>query len=671
MNAPRKILVTIALPYANGSIHLGHLVEHIQTDIWVRFQKLRGHTVYLVCATDAHGTPTMLRAREENISPEALVENVRKEHEADLRSFGVDYDNFYSTHTPETERYVVDIYERLNEAGYIDRRTVNQAFDPVENMFLPDRFVRGTCPHCGTPDQPGDACENCGRVNTPKDLREPVSVLSGATPEYRDSEHYFFRLDRFAEFLQRWMASADLDASVRNKLGEWFDKELTDWDISRDAPYFGFRIPGSDDKYFYVWLDAPVGYFGSFAEFAARENIAPEPFLQDAEATELYHFIGKDIIYFHALFWPAVLHGAGYRPPTGVYAHGFLTVNGEKMSKTRGTFINASTYREELPTEPLRYYYAAKLGPGIDDIDLNLEDFVARVNSDLVGKFVNIASRSAGFLTKHFDGELAARLHDPALNERFVAAGDEIAGFYERREFSKAQRTIMALADEANQYVDQHKPWTLLKDDARRDDVQAISTQALNLFRILAIYLAPVLPEIAANARSFLGEDAWLWESARTPLLGTSIRHYEPLATRLEKKAIDRLVERSAQSVPAARAPSSEQADEAATIDIDTFLAVDLRVARISAAENVEGADKLLKLRLDLGPLGERQVFAGIRKHYDPAVLIDRLTIVVANLAPRKMRFGVSEGMVLAASDDSGVYLLAPDSGATPGSRAR
>ncbi|MEL7538993.1 MAG: methionine--tRNA ligase [Pseudomonadota bacterium] len=672
MTESRRILVTSALPYANGSIHLGHMVEHIQTDIWVRLQKLRGHTVYYVCATDAHGTPTMLRAREEGVTPEALVERVRREHEEDLRSFDVNYDNFYSTHSPETEHYLRDIYAKLVAAEHIEQRTVNQAFDAVENMFLPDRFVRGTCPHCGTPDQPGDACENCGRVNTPKDLLDPVSVLSGTTPEYRDSEHYFFKLDRFAEFLRDWMQNAGLDVSVRNKLEEWFDKGLTDWDVSRDAPYFGFRIPDSDEKFFYVWLDAPVGYFGSFAEFGARHGIDVGEFLEAGTSTELYHFIGKDIVYFHALFWPAVLQGAGYRPPTSVYAHGFLTVNGEKMSKRRGTFINAATYRQELDPSYLRYYYAAKLGPGIDDIDLNLDDFIARVNSDLVGKFVNIASRSASFLTKHFDGKLAAELHDQALFDRFAAAAEPVAALFEAREYAKALRSIMALADDANQYVDQHKPWKLLKDPERHADVQVIATQALNLFRSLAIYLAPVLPSIGDRVQAFFGEAEWRWLSATQPLLGTEIPRYEPLLTRVEQKSIDRIVALAAESLPD-KPPTTDApaASDSAVIDIDQFLATDLRVARIVTAEPVDGADKLLKLTLDLGDLGRRQVFAGIRKHYDADLLTDRLTVVVANLKPRKMRFGVSEGMVLAAADDDGVYLLSPDSGATPGSRVR
>ncbi|MEM1263307.1 MAG: methionine--tRNA ligase [Pseudomonadota bacterium] len=670
MTRSRRMLVTSALPYANGSIHLGHLVEYIQTDIWVRFQRSRGHEVHYVCATDAHGTPTMLRARELGITPEELVEKVRREHERDLRSFGVDFDNFYSTHSPETEHYVHDIYRKLSERGHIECRAVNQAYDSVENMFLPDRFVRGTCPHCGATDQPGDACENCGRVNTPKDLLEPVSVLSGSTPVYKDSEHFFFRLGEFEAFLRDWIATAPLDESVRNKLQEWFAKGLADWDISRDAPYFGFKIPETTDKYFYVWLDAPVGYFGSFAQYAARTGLDVGHFLDAESGCELYHFIGKDIVYFHALFWPAVLHGAGYRPPTAVFAHGFLTVNGEKMSKTRGTFINGATYRDRLDPTYLRYYYATKLSAGIDDIDLNLDDFVSRVNSDLVGKFVNIASRSAGFLTKHFDSELAGELHDAPLYQRFVDAIEPLAELYENREFAKAQRRIMALADEANQYVDTHKPWTLLKDADRKADVQLIATQALNMFRALAIFLSPVLPDVADKARALFAENSWTWTSGATPLLSTQINAFEPLLTRLDNKVVDEVVAASAESLPsAAPAPTNapENPMDTATIGIDTFRQVDMRVARIASAAFVDGADKLLRLTLDLGPLGERQVFAGIRQHYAPEQLVGKLTVCVANLAPRKMRFGVSEGMVLAASDDDGVFLLSPDSGATPG----
>ncbi len=661
----RDILVTSALPYANGSIHLGHLVEYIQTDIWVRFQKLRGHRCIFVCATDAHGTPTMLRARRENIAPEELVDKITAEHEADLRAFGVDFDQYDCTHSKATREYVYKIYAALQENDCIYTKTVNQAFDAKEQMFLPDRFVRGTCPYCATPDQYGDSCESCGRTYDPKDLKNPVSAVSGTTPEYRDSEHYFFRLSRFEGFLRDWMRDAKLDAGVRKKLEEWFEKGLADWDISRDAPYFGFEIPGAKDKYFYVWLDAPVGYIGSFARYAARKDLAVDDFWSADSDAEVYHFIGKDIIYFHALFWPAVLHAAGMRPPTSLFAHGFLTVNGEKMSKSRGTFINGATYLRHLDATYLRYYYAAKTGNGIDDIDMNLDDFSARVNADLVGKFVNLASRNAGFIKKRFDGLLSDQLPEPALYQEFVAAGDEIAACYEDRDFPRAMRQIMALADSANQYVDRLKPWTLLKDPARGAEVQGIATQALNLFRVLAIYLAPVLPEIAEKVREFFGESDWQWQAVATPLLSSRIETYQPLLTRIETKSIDAMTEEAREPETATATP------ETPTIDFDTFMSVDLRAAKIVAAEAVEGADKLLRLHLNLGELGDRQVFAGIKSAYDPADLVGRIAVCVANLAPRKMRFGVSEGMLLAASNGESIHLLSLDTTVLPGTRIR
>lgn len=665
----RKILVTSALPYANGSIHLGHLVEYIHTDIWVRYQKLAGNECHYVCATDAHGTPAMLRAREEGIEASALVDKMTEEHARDLAAFGVNFDNYYTTHSPENEHYVIDIYNRLQEAGHIYTKTINQAYDASEKMFLPDRFVRGTCPHCATEDQYGDACENCGQTYTPKDLIGPVSVLSNAAPEYRDSEHYFFRLSAFADFLKTWMREAKLNAGVHRKLEEWFETGLTDWDISRDAPYFGFRIPESDNKYFYVWLDAPVGYMASFANYCSREKINFDDWWGNDSAAELYHFIGKDIVYFHALFWPAVLHGAGYRTPTSVFVHGFLTVNGEKMSKSRGTFVNGQTYLRFLDPIYLRYYYSAKLSAGIDDIDLSLDDFVARVNSDLVGKFVNIASRTAGFITKQFDAKLAAELHDPDLFAYFVAAGDEIASLYEEREFARAMRRVMSLADKANQYTDRHKPWVMIKNAERAAEVQLVATQALNLFRILAIYLEPVLPDIGTRIRAFFGEASWSWEVRRNPLLGVEIKRYEPLIMRIDPDKVNEMIAASKEGAPA---DASEPAVAATpTIGIDEFMAVDLRVARIIAAENVEGADKLLRLHLDVGELGTRTVFAGIKSAYDPAALQGRLTIVVANLQPRKMRFGVSEGMVLAAADDETLQLLAPENPVVPGTRVR
>ncbi|MEJ2602468.1 MAG: methionine--tRNA ligase [Gammaproteobacteria bacterium] len=666
----RKILVTSALPYANGSIHLGHLVEYLQTDIWVRFQKARGHECRYVCATDAHGTPTMIRARRDGITPEALIERMTAEHARDFADFQIEFDNYYSTHSPENEAIVTGIYERLNEAGYIYTEVINQAYDEKEGMFLPDRFVRGDCPVCGAEDQHGDNCEVCGSTYTPRDLANPVSVLSGTPPVYRDSEHYFFRLSSLEDYLRGWMKSAQLDPGVVRKLEEWFEKGLQDWDISRDAPYFGFRIPGTDDKYFYVWLDAPVGYMASFRNLADREGLDFDAWWKAGADGELYHFIGKDIVYFHALFWPAVLHASGYRVPDGVFAHGFLTVNGEKMSKSRGTFVNGRTYLDHLAPEYLRYYYAAKLGPGTDDIDLSLDDFVARVNADLVGKLVNIASRCSGFITRHFGGELAEEMPDRNLYREFVAAGDEIAAHYEGREFGRAMRSIMALADRANQYIDNHKPWVLAKDESRREEVQGICTEGLNLFRVLMIWLVPVLPDLAARAAAQFGESRWRWEDAARPALGRRIERYEPLITRIDPKQVEAMIEdsRDTGEKKAAGSPAKERTDE---ITIDDFMKVDLRVARILGAERVEGADKLLRLTLDTGD-GERTVFAGIKSAYEPAAIEGRLVVVVANLRPRKMRFGTSEGMVLAAGPGGAdIFLLSPDDGAEPGMRVK
>ncbi len=666
-DAPRKILVTSALPYANGSPHMGHLVEYIQTDIWVRFQKLRGHDCIYVCASDAHGTPIMLKARELGITPEALTEGYSKEFVDDFAGFRVEFDNYYTTHSPENEALVAGMYEALRQAGDIYTRTIEQSYDEKEGMFLPDRFVKGTCPRCKSEDQYGDACEVCGATYSPEDLIDPKSVLSGTTPVKRESEHYFFRLSDYEERLRRWMSDATLDRNVVAKLEEWFEAGLQDWDISRDAPYFGFRIPGTEDKYFYVWLDAPVGYMASFRHLCDRtDGLDFDEYWKAGSKTELYHFIGKDIMYFHTLFWPAVLSGSGYRTPTSVFAHGFLTVDGQKMSKSRGTFIKARTYLENLNPEFLRYYYAAKLGPTIEDIDLNLDDFVARVNSDLVGKLVNIASRCAGFIDKRFDGRLADSLPDAALFAEIAAASEAIAEHYEKREFSKAMRIVMALADKSNRYIDDHKPWVMAKSEDKQLDVQLVCTQGLNLFRSLMIYLSPVIPVVAAGAREFLGEDAWHWRDAGQPLLGTSINPFKPLLTRVDPRQVERMVEQSKESTPVAEPDEKDD-----TISIDDFMKVDLRIARVEKAEPVEGADKLLALTLDVGD-GRRQVFAGIKAAYEPGSLVGRHVVVVANLAPRKMRFGVSEGMVLAAGPGgSEIFLLSPDDGAEPGMRVK
>ena len=668
-DTPRKILVTSALPYVNGSPHMGHLVEYIQTDIWVRFQKLRGHKCTYVCASDAHGTPIMIKARELGISPEQLTAHFTQEFVRDFDEFGVDFDNYHTTHSPENEALTVEMFEALRAAGDIYTKTIEQAYDEQEGMFLPDRFVRGTCPVCKTEDQYGDSCENCGATYSPADLLNPVSVLSGTPPVKRESEHYFFRLSEYGDRLRQWMQEATLDKNVIAKLEEWFEAGLQDWDISRDAPYFGFRIPGTDDKYFYVWLDAPVGYPASFKHLCTRrDDLDFDEYWRPGSDTELYHFIGKDIMYFHTLFWPAVLQGSGFRTPTSVYAHGFLTVNGQKMSKSRGTFIKARTYLDNLDPSYLRYYYAAKLGPTIEDIDLNFDDFVARVNSDLVGKLVNIASRCAGFINKRFDGQLSDELPEPALFEEVAGASETIAAHYENREFSKAMRLVMSLADKANRYIDDKKPWVMVKDEAQLADVQHVCTQGLNLFRSLMIYLAPVIPAVADGAREFLGEDVWHWHDAKKSLTNRKINKFKPLLTRVEPAQVERMVEQSREST-AVETKEAEPQDD--TISIDVFMKVDLRVARIEKAEPVEGADKLLALTLDVGD-SKRNVFAGIKEAYDAASLVGRHVVFVANLAPRKMRFGVSEGMVLAAGPGGeDIFLLSLDDGAKAGMRVK
>jgi methionyl-tRNA synthetase len=665
--SPRKILVTSALPYANGSPHMGHLVEYIQTDIWVRFQKLRGHSCLYVCASDAHGTPIMLKARELGISPEELTEGYSREFINDFDDFNIEFDNYHTTHSPENEALTVEMFAALRAKGDIYTKTIEQAYDEKEGMFLPDRFVRGTCPYCKAEDQYGDACENCSKTYTPADLIDPVSVVSGTTPVTRESEHYFFRLSEYGDRLKAWMDGAALDRAVRSKLEEWFEAGLQDWDISRDAPYFGFRIPGTKDKYFYVWLDAPVGYPASFKHLCERtEGLDFDEYWKAGSDCELYHFIGKDIMYFHTLFWPAVLEGSGFRTPTSVFAHGFLTVNGQKMSKSRGTFIKARTYLDNLNPEYLRYYYAAKLGPTIEDIDLNLDDFVARVNSDLVGKLVNIASRCAGFINKRFDGQLAGVLPEPQMFAEFDQAADDIAARYENREYSKAMRIVMSLADTANRYIDMKKPWVMARDDEQLPEVQLVCTQGLNLFRTLMIYLSPVIPSVAARAREFLGEGEWQWQDAAEPLLGATINAFQPLLTRIDPKQVEAMIEQSKESTPVAANET-----DADTISIDDFMKVDLRIARIEKAETVEGADKLLSLTLDVGD-HERQVFAGIKAAYDADSLVGRHVVVVANLAPREMRFGVSEGMVLASGPGGkDIFLLSPDHGAKPGMRVK
>ena len=680
MPEARQILVTSALPYANGSIHLGHMLEYIQTDMWVRFQKLRGNQCIYVCADDAHGSAIMLRAEKEGITPEQLIANVQAEHSADFDDFLVDFDNFHSTHSEENRELSEMIYARLRDAGHIATRSVTQYFDPEKGMFLADRFIKGTCPKCAAEDQYGDNCEKCGATYEPTELKDPRSAISGATPVLRDSTHFFFKLPDFEAMLKQWTRSGTLQDSVANKIAEWLDAGLHEWDISRDAPYFGFEIPDEPGKYFYVWLDAPIGYMASFKNLCARRpELDFDSFWNQDSTAELYHFIGKDIINFHTLFWPAMLEGAGLRKPTAVAVHGYLTVNGQKMSKSRGTFIKARTYLEHLNPEYLRYYYAAKLGRGVDDLDLNLDDFVQKVNSDLVGKVVNIASRCAGFIHKGNAGLMVTENAAPELTNAFQAAAPSIAEAYESRDFARAMREIMGLADRANAWIADKAPWALNKQEGMQAEVQAICATGINLFRQLVIFLKPVLPNLAADAERFLNIGPLTWSDHEALLGNHQLNAFTPLLTRIEPAKIEAMIESSKDdlaSTEAAAQPAGngELAKEplAPEIAFDAFAAVDLRIALIEKCEFVEGADKLLRLTLDIGD-AKRNVFSGIKSAYpDPSKLEGRLTLYVANLAARKMKFGVSEGMVLAAGpggDD--IYLLSPDSGAKPGQRVK
>jgi len=677
----RKILVSSALPYANGPIHIGHLLEYIQTDIWVRFQKHRGHQCIYVCADDTHGTPIMLKAQELGITPEQLIADVKKDHEKDFDAFLIEFDNYHSTHSDENREMTELIYNRLNEAGHISKRTISQLYDPEKEMFLPDRFVKGTCPRCGAEDQYGDNCDSCSATYSPTDLKDPKSAVSGATPVLKDSEHFFFKLQDFEKMLQDWTRAGHVQEQIANKLDEWFEDGLREWDISRDAPYFGFEIPGEPGKYLYVWLDAPIGYMGSFKALCDRRDDLDfdEYWGKDSDA-ELYHFIGKDIVYFHSLFWPATLSGSDFRTPSAVWAHGFLTVNGTKMSKSKGTFIKASTYLDHLHPEYLRYYFAAKLNNRIDDFDLNLEDFQQRVNSDLVGKYINIASRTAGFIFKRFEGKLTAECAEPDLLAEFQQQADQIAQYYEDREFGRAIKAIMHLADKANQYIADKEPWKLIKQEGGEAETQAVCSVGLNMFRMLSIYLKPVLPELSANVEAFLNVDPLTWDDHKQLLLGHSINKFKPLMQRVDKDKVDAMLADSMESNSSKAEIESQQQTAAADTDIEPikdtiefpdFDKLDFRVAKITKAEHVEGADKLLQLELDIGS-EKRQVFAGIKSAYDPESLVGRMTVMVANLAPRKMRFGVSEGMVLAAGPGgSDIFILSPDDGATIGMKVK
>ncbi|MGL5660076.1 MAG: methionine--tRNA ligase [Aeromonas sp.] len=672
---PRTMLVTCALPYANGSIHLGHMLEHIQADIWVRYQRMRGHQVHFICADDAHGTPIMLKAQQLGITPEEMIAAVSKEHQTDFAGFNISFDNYHSTHSDENRELAELIYGRLKESGFIKTRTISQLFDPEKSMFLPDRFVKGTCPKCKSTEQYGDNCDSCGATYSPTELIDPKSAVSGATPVMKDSEHFFFDLPQFSQMLKAWTHSGALQEEMANKLSEWFETGLQQWDITRDAPYFGFEIPGAPGKYFYVWLDAPIGYMGSFKNLCnKRGDLDFDQYWHKDASTELYHFIGKDIVYFHSLFWPAMLEGAGFRKPTKVCVHGYVTVNGAKMSKSKGTFIKASTYLTHLDPECLRYYYAAKLNSRIDDLDLNLDDFVARVNADVVNKLVNLASRNAGFITKRFDGKLAATCAEPELYAEFANARTTIAEAFESREFSRAIREIMALADKANRYVDDKAPWVLAKQEGADAELQAVCSVGINLFRVLMTYLKPVMPLLAERAEAFLGETL-SWDGVAQPLTNHQLAPFKALFSRIEPAKVEAMIEASKEDLAKEQAPkvTGPLADDpiSETISYEDFAKIDLRVALIKKAEAVPEADKLLKLQLDLG--GEtRQVFAGIKSAYNPEDLEGKLTVMVANLAPRKMRFGMSEGMVLAAGPGGkDLWILEPQAGAQPGMRVK
>ncbi|WP_428240423.1 methionine--tRNA ligase [Gynuella sp.] len=651
MSNPRKILLTSALPYANGPIHLGHMLEHIQTDIWARFQRSRGNMCIAVCADDTHGTAIMLKAEAEGITPEQLIDRVNKEHKADFTDFLVAYDNYYSTHSKENEHYSRHIYQQCKQNGVIAVRNVRQFFDPEKKMFLADRYIKGTCPKCGAEDQYGDNCEVCSSTYSPADLINPRSTISGATPIEKDSEHYFLTVSQHSDMLKSWTRSGVLADSVANKLAEWLDTGLQDWDISRDAPYFGFEIPDAPGKYFYVWLDAPIGYMASFQNLCDRTpELEFDEFWRADSTTELYHNIGKDIIAFHALFWPVMLETSGYRKPNGVWAHGYVTVNGEKMSKSRGTFIMARTYLKHLNPEYLRYYYAAKLTPSVEDLDLNLDDFVQRVNSDMVNKVVNIASRCAGFIKKA-GGQLSSHLSEPELYQTFIEKGDTVARHYEKREYSRAIREIMTLADLANEYIQAKAPWSLAKQEGKGQEVIDVCSTGIQLFRVLMTYLAPVLPNMADKAAGFLNLNNLDWTELSKDLCGHQINKFTPLMTRIERSTVDAMIEDSKQDVAAAKSTTTKSAQTDNMIQFDDFAKVDLRVAKVINASAVEGADKLISLTLDVGPLGQRHVFSGIKSKYQPEDLIGKNLVLVANLAPRKMKFGLSEGMVLAAGD--------------------
>lgn len=674
MPAKRKILATNALPYANGVLHLGHLVGTIQGDIWVRLQKMLGHDCIYICGSDSHGTPIMISAEKMGISPETLIAQIQQEQIKDFADFLVEFDNFHTTHSPENKELVEIIFKRQLDNKNIIKRTIKQLYDPVKNMFLPDRYIKGECPNCSAKDQYGDNCEVCGATYLPTDLKNAYSTLSGTQPIEKESEHYFFKLQNFENFLKEWTRRGHLQNQVTNKLDEWFKEGLKEWDISRDKPYFGFPIPGETDKYFYVWLDAPVGYMASFKNLCDKnKNLQFSDYWEKETETELCHFIGKDIIYFHALFWPAMLHGANFRTPSHIYVNGFLTIDGQKMSKSRGTFIKARTYLDHLPPEYLRYYFAAKLSDRIEDLDINFDDFVQRINSDLVGKFINIASRCASFITKYFSGKLSEECGEKNLVSEFSKAGDEIAENYNKLEYSQAMRHIMSLADKANQYIDEKKPWALMKDPSQFQEVQRVCSLGINLFRLLMIYLKPVLPQTAKHIEDFLNIPALRWQDKNTLLLNHTINEFKPFITRIDVNKIEAMKMAAQQTMQTLQTSSetTAQENEKNTINIEDFNKIDLRIAHVLEAETVEGSDKLLKLKVDLGN-ETRQIFSGIKSAYQPQDLIGKQVVVVANLAPRKMRFGVSEGMVIMACGENGeLFIVSPDTGAKSGMKVK
>ena len=664
MKTKNNILVTSALPYANGPIHLGHLVEYIQTDIWVRFNKSIGNDVVYICADDAHGTPIMLKAKQQGISPEELISKTKKEHENDFSEFFIQFDHYSSTNSKKNEELCKEIFLKLHESGHISQKVISQFYDEKEKIFLPDRYIKGTCPKCKSEDQYGDSCEQCGATYSPTDLINPISVLSNTKPMTKDTNHYFFNLKNFKDYLINWTKEHDLQPSIKNKLNEWLNDNLNDWDITRDAPYFGFKIPNEENKYFYVWVDAPIGYISAFEEYSKNNGNKFDGIWQNEDHGEIYHFIGKDIAYFHSLFWPSILNGAGYRTPNSVYCHGFLTVNGKKMSKSRGTFIKASDYLKHLDPEFLRYYFASRLNDSIEDIDLNFDDLTKKINSDLVGKLINLASRCSSFLEKNSDLMLSKKLENKEKFTEFLNDVGEIKRLYSQRKYSNAVNKIMSMTDKANQYINENKPWAM-KDLSK---VQEISTQGLNYFRSIIILLGPVMPDLLKKTENMLNENNLAWENCLSPLLDKKIEKFTPLKTRIQKEDIQRLNNELNEKNNEDKKKVKNMSNE---IEYEDFSKINLRVGEIISADNIDGADKLLKLTVNLGELGNKEIFAGIKKFYKADDLVGLKTLVVENLKPKKMKFGTSSGMVLAADSDGDIIVIEASSKIKNGSRVK